>query len=503
MRTTHIIFGRLRLGLRVARTVAQERGGHCLAEEYTNNAALLQWRCAKKHEWMASLNSVKDRQTWCPECFHNKRRLDIGVAHQVASSLSGQCLSTEYSSSARKLHWVCASGHEWFATLNSVKDNSTWCPHCAQTYRLSLSEAQSWAMARGGRCLSKNYTNASTKLQWQCAEGHQWHAGFGGMRWSGSWCPQCAKDRIRLGIRVAQAFARARGGLCLSERYYNNQTALRWQCKLGHQWEDSLKRLKQSGAWCPTCHPRHKRLGIATARTVARKHGGWCLSDQYESLRTPMRWRCANGHEWSASLEGIRNRGTWCHICAGTRLDITVAQNEARMRAGFCLSVSYKNSLSPLEWECSLGHRWHAPLRNIRHTGTWCPQCAAGKSEREVRAIFETIFSGRTFAKCRPEFLVGAQGRRLELDGYCRYLNLAFEYNGEQHFEANNFFNLKEKGNYEAQLARDCLKRNRCEGLGLRLVIVPYWVKDRWTFIRCSLLRWFALSDIFPAGLAA
>ena len=50
----------------------------------------------------------------------------------------------------------------------------------------------------------------------------------------------------------------------------------------------------------------------------------------------------------------------------------------------------------------------------------------------------------------------------MELDGYCRDLQLAFEYQGEQHYEANSYFN-RLKGGFEELLQRDRLKAQQSE----------------------------------------
>jgi len=49
--------------------------------------------------------------------------------------------------------------------------------------------------------------------------------------------------------------------------------------------------------------------------------------------------------------------------------------------------------------------------------------------------MFNDIFPAQ-----RPLWLINARGHQMELDGYCQKLNLAFEYQGEQHFSIFLFF---------------------------------------------------------------
>ena len=154
-----------------------------------------------------------------------------------------------------------------------------------------------------------------------------------------------------------------------------------------------------------------------------------------------------------------------------------------------------------MHWRCAHGHEWNATLSSVR-TGRWCPHCAVGRSERDVRNIFETIFVGYQFPTCRPAFLKGLRGRHLELDGYCGALHVAFEYNGEQHYSSNSFFHRRGFDRYADLVARDLLKTELCKAMGIRLVIVPYWVKDRWNYVRCCLMRWFRMSDLYPVAIS-
>src|SRR5260370_26543427 len=47
------------------------------------------------------------------------------------------------------------------------------------------------ARALGGRCLSKKYLNIDTHLRWCCAEGHKWKAKPYHVL-TGHWCPICS-----------------------------------------------------------------------------------------------------------------------------------------------------------------------------------------------------------------------------------------------------------------------------------------------------------------------
>lgn len=56
-----------------------------------------------------------------------------------------------------------------------------------------IKEMRDLAITRGGRCLSKVYINARSKIKWECKRGHKWLATPGHIKNRNQWCPYCAK----------------------------------------------------------------------------------------------------------------------------------------------------------------------------------------------------------------------------------------------------------------------------------------------------------------------
>lgn len=97
------------------------------------------------------------------------------------------------------------------------------------------------------------------------------------------------------------------------------------------------------------------------------------------------------------------------------------------------------------------------------------------KWEDRVRWCFETIFNNK-FIKCRPEWLKDLNSNsNLELDGYCEKLQIAFEFQGPHHYEDYKYLRGKEnKITFEQILARDKIKVDKCNELGIKLFIISY-----------------------------
>jgi len=304
---------------------------------------------------------------------------------RLAAERGGRCLSGEYVNNHTQLQWRCAEGHEWWANPQVIR--RSWCPHCAHTAKLEIADLRRIARNRGGKLLSTIYVNGREPLSWRCFAGHVWQAPASAVKqrgfYSGSWCPLCPR-RMKgkpalLSIEEMREIAEQRGGKCLSSAYVNGQTKLKWRCAEGHEWEAKPAFVKL-GAWCPACSGRQK-LSLETLRGEAVERGGRLISTEYLGSHSPLRWECAEGHQWDAAASKVRS-GTWCPYCAGkARLTIEEMRELARSRGGECLSKRYINLAAPLKWRCAEGHVWKAAPRIIKpcayeERGSWCPTCA-------------------------------------------------------------------------------------------------------------------------------
>lgn len=336
---------------------------------------------------------------------------------------------------------------------------------------------QRLAELHGGECLSQAYANTKTKLKWRCANGHEWEAIPSNVL-RGHWCKICGNERQgrakAKSIEDAKALGRARGGECLSENYINNNTPLHWKCGVcGHTWEATESSIQQ-GSWCPRCAGRlAPDEALRELQRFAAQKGGSCLTELYLGARTKHRWQCAQGHQWDAAPYSIK-AGSWCKKCTGTEL-LTLAdmQETARNMGGECLSTHYVNSDQKLHWRCAESHEWFSVGYHVR-AGHWCPVCTAGNSERICKDIFEQMF-GKPFPKAKPAWLLNARGKRMELDGYCRELQLGFEYHGVQHYKHVELFHRGAK-TLAQRMQDDELKEALCRRHGVRLLVIPYTV---------------------------
>lgn len=129
-----------------------------------------------------------------------------------AKSKGGECLSDNFYTIHDKLRWRCKEGHIWDAKIRiRDKKNSSWCKKCAdkqssgQYHKLSLIDCVKISKKYGGICLSPNYINARTKLQWKCKENHEFSKTYDKVS-QGHWCPQCNYHKSTTEKIIRQVF---------------------------------------------------------------------------------------------------------------------------------------------------------------------------------------------------------------------------------------------------------------------------------------------------------
>ena len=110
-----------------------------------------------------------------------------------------------------------------------------------------------------------------------------------------------------------QLLAKSRGGRCWSKTYTNSKTKLWWECNKGHRWQASPFSVKQRKSWCPIC-AGNIQLGMDEMHRLAKVNKGRCLSSKYVNVKTKLSWECNQGHRFEATPESIR-KGGWCKKC--------------------------------------------------------------------------------------------------------------------------------------------------------------------------------------------
>ena len=60
------------------------------------------------------------------------------------------------------------------------------------------------------------------------------------------------------------------------------------------------------------------KYSIQDMHNLANKYGGKCLSEKYINANTKLKWQCQKGHIWESTPSSVR-RGHWCLECSGSK----------------------------------------------------------------------------------------------------------------------------------------------------------------------------------------
>lgn len=284
--------------------------------------------------------------------------------------------------------------------------------------------------------------------------------------------------------------AKIYNGKCLSKEFINTRTKLEWKCenKNHPSFFDYYTNVVNGMKWCPRCPPfinDKKELAVF----LANSKGGTFLEEKYLGHKIKHKWKCKNNHIFESHYNDVVNHGRWCVYCANQVTDKTnilnvegsankkinrleIAQEFAKNKNGQCLSNNYKNSASKLLWKCAneKHKEFESTYNCVVNQGRWCPECGEFHiHEERVRSILNNIFN-TSFIKSYPEWNINKKtGKLLELDGYSKELGIAFEYQGYQHFAPA--FNKSIEDVLEQQ-ERDLIKKENCKKNNIKLIIV-------------------------------
>ncbi|MDU4051151.1 MAG: hypothetical protein E7H33_09565 [Clostridium perfringens] len=145
---------------------------------------------------------------------------------------------------------------------------------------------------------------------------------------------------------------------------------------------------------------------------------------------------------------------------------------------GYCKSKNYKILSSYvgnkykilIDFNCGHKPNWIAPS-NLK-SGQCCPICKESKGEKAIRLYLEKnnieFKQEYRFDDCRLR-------RSLPFDFYIPKYNLCIEFDGEQHYKANDFFGEE---SFKETQKRDKIKNDYCRENNINLIRIPYWELD-------------------------
>jgi len=300
------------------------------------------------------------------------------------------------------------------------------------------------------------------------------------------------RQHFKFSIEKIRELAIASGGDCLETEFLGINTRHKFVCHVcGHRWSAAPNALVHRGCFCSRCGSLRaglkRRTDVKEIAKKARANGASLLSTTpaRKGGRLKVHVKCNEcSFDWWIARDKISIRS--CPQCARKRqaiaasYDLEFFQRIAEAKGGRCLSKQYQGIEQKLKFVCAAGHRFEKlaalltksnPLRN-----SWCNYCSHNLNiaEELCRAIFAATFNAEFKSGYHFDWLRNVRGRKMQLDGYSSELNLAFEYQGQQHHMEIKRFG----GNLKKQQLDDRRKLKLCRANGITLVQIPFFPSD-------------------------
>jgi hypothetical protein len=446
--------------------VAKAAGGQLLSKKYIDSKTFYEWKCGKGHIWKAT-PSGQGKTRWCPKCgFATRARKKTQTTEEVNLRLSarGVKLAGEYDPKIKIQKCICLVCNKPTTATFTKIPKGYGCKACLRkvqpTYRRKkiddiLSELRKYQVT-----LLEAYTGVSKPMLFRCDVCKiEFTTKIDSLRRSKK--HGCKESNEVVMLRL--------------QKYFNDlgftlialPASLEKPCSIicnqcGIKSKIVLTAFRKMKVKCRNCSDLSK---LEKIRLMAESKGGELLSKKYIGIKSKYKFKCAEGHIWSALPIG-----TWCGRCKGHGKSIDDIRTMTEKRGGQLLSDTFIGVDKKYEFKCSVGHSFSMTFAKMQG-GQWCSICSKGsKSEELVRVVMEQIF-GHEFKRVRPNWLKNDRNVPMELDGYSQDLKIAFEYQGRQHYETMLFLMDQDLKRIQKN---DRLKAKICRDRGVSLFIFTH-----------------------------
>lgn len=332
--------------------------------------------------------------------------------------------------------------------------------------KLTIEHVREKFQEEGYTLLEEKYVNADSHLRYTCNNNHTTKITWNKFR-KGQRCRSCnGSEKLTLEYVQEQFFLR--GYELLTKEYINNGTLMNCKCPEGHIISTSWGNLQRDDHQCIVCNDYY--ITIFQVYEEFKERGFKLKTTEYKNNKEKLKYVCYNGHNSKIDYKSFKE-GSGCKQCATdkSKHSLEYIKNKFQERGYTLTSTEYVSCDEKLQFTCSKGHETEISYSKLRR-GRGC-NCCFFKNEQKCREILEAYFNTK-FPKRRPSWM-----NRLELDGYCEELGIAFEYNGEQHYEYNPFFHRGGLDDFNKIVSNDKLKLVYCKENKVTLLVIPHTVK--------------------------
>ncbi len=256
----------------------------------------------------------------------------------------------------------------------------------------------------------------------------------------GAGCPYCAGKMKWSDDAFREFLCEAHNGEIISlEEYSSTGAPIRVRHICGHEWTTTANRVVTQRKGCKRCADDRQRMteDEFTRRLVERHNAEIVALDKYSQSKRRIRVKHLKcGKEWLVEPRVVLRCG--CHDCANRKSDMEFRAELKKVHWGEIEAIEpYQTGRHSILVRHKCGQEWRVNPVDLVAKGTGCPWCASSRSNREITRILSlnniTFSAEVRFDTCRDKI-------QLPFDFCLSDHNVLIEYDGEQHFQAIDYW---------------------------------------------------------------
>ena len=334
--------------LTLAPDIAAEMIGSDPTKVSAGNNKNFSWKCKKNHEYVASVHNRVKNKSGCPYCSGLKALPgfnDLATTHpHLALQAYGWDPKTVRAGTHKKLEWKCEVGHIFTATGEGrLSEKTSGCRVCNRTQvspganDLATTHPEIAKQAVGWDP-STISSGSNVKKLWRCEKGHEYFSSpisrtntkKGPNRAAkGTNCPVCSGKKILPGYNdiatTHPEIAKQAVGWDPRTKTAGSNKKMDWQCEKTHVWNAAINNRISQNLGCPICSGQKVLFGFndltTTHPNLAKEAFGWDARLYNRGSSKNKKWKCAEGHIWTALISNRGLRGDGCPSCAVSGFD--------------------------------------------------------------------------------------------------------------------------------------------------------------------------------------
>ena len=366
----------------------------------------------------------------------------------------------------------CICGNEKIAPANSLNAGRTKSCGCSRigrvsTRKLTIEHVKKEALKLGKwKVIDEIYINSGSKLKCICLDC--------GAEDSKTWdnikqnkgCKNCNRlnSKLILDIDDMRRSFEELDYVLLTKSYDHNGQKLEYICDQGHSHSVTWGNWEHNKRRCPYCAGNIKYT-FDEVKFIFKSKGFTILDNEYINNHTPINYECSEGHRHQVRLYDLLH-GDGCPYCSPGKVKrklTTEIVREELAKEGYELLSEYVNNRTKFSYKC-LNEHIHSMTYGGWYQGRRCPECILhGTSlfEREVKDYISNLYIP-FIGNDRTTIYNELTNRYLELDLWFPDLNKAIECNGAYWHQD------------EDSARRDKIKIRECIRLEIQLLMVDY-----------------------------